>query len=120
MAAPLYFRTHHLLVCGHTNCAQRGSRLLYQALWNALEQGKLAYYKAGGTVRLTQSGCLGACTFGPVLCAYRQRAAGQGLEEAWYAAADLPLALALAGSLQRGEALPTDRRYGPPNQEPAD
>ncbi|WP_424950463.1 (2Fe-2S) ferredoxin domain-containing protein [Deinococcus sp.] len=109
---PHYFRTSgHLLVCQHTNCRARGSELLYQALWNTLEREKLAYFKTGGSLRLTESGCLGACSFGPVLCVYRQRA-GQ-LEEGWYAATDLPLALEVAKAVHEGEPLPEDRKYGP-------
>ncbi|MFC4455869.1 NAD(P)H-dependent oxidoreductase subunit E [Deinococcus sonorensis] len=109
---PVHFRTHgHLLLCQHVNCEARGARLLYSALWNALDRERLAYFKSGGTVRLTASGCLGACSFGPVLCVYRERA-GQ-LEEGWYAAADLPLALQVARATHEQTALPDDRKYGP-------
>ncbi|GGR28480.1 (2Fe-2S) ferredoxin domain-containing protein [Deinococcus ruber] len=109
---PTYFKTSgHLLVCQHVNCKARGAQLLYTALWNALDREKLAYFKTGGSVRLTESGCLGACSFGPVLCVYRQRA-GQ-LEEGWYAAADYALGMAVARAVHAGEDLPTDRKYGP-------
>ena len=114
---PPYFKTSaHLLVCQHTNCRARGSDLLYRAVWNALDARRLAYYKAGGSVRLTESGCLGACTSGPVMCVYRQRVEQQGqaqLEEAWYAAADFPLAMAVAQAAHDGAELPEDRKYGP-------
>ncbi|WP_425145852.1 (2Fe-2S) ferredoxin domain-containing protein [Deinococcus sp.] len=111
-ARPPYFRTSgHLLVCQHLNCRSRGSELLYKALWNALERERLAYFKTGGSLRLTESGCLGACSYGPVLCVYRQRAGV--LEEGWYAAADLPLALEVARAVHAGEDLPQDRKYGP-------
>ena len=115
---PPYFRTSaHLLVCQHTNCRARGSDLLYRALWNALDRERLAYFKTGGSVRLTESGCLGACTSGPVMCVYRQRDAAAdgsgGLEEAWYAATTLPLALRVARAAHEGTDLPTDGRYGP-------
>ncbi|ADV66231.1 (2Fe-2S) ferredoxin domain-containing protein [Deinococcus maricopensis] len=107
-----YFRTNaHLLVCQHTNCASRGSALLHRALWNALERDGLAYYKRGGSVRLTSSGCLGACSHGPVLCVYRD--AGGRLEEGWYAAVDFPLALQVARAAHEGAPLPADRKYGP-------
>ena len=112
---PPYFRTTaHLLVCQHVNCKARGSDLLYKALWNALDTSRLAYYKTGGSVRLTESGCLGACSYGPVICVYRQ-GAGEvlGLEEGWYAAADVPLALRVARAAHEGAELPTERRYGP-------
>ena len=112
VARPPYFRTAgHLLLCQHTNCAARGAKLLYQALWNALEREKLAYFKSGGSLRLTGSGCLGACSYGPVLCVYRQRAAV--LEEGWYVAADLLLALRVARAVHAGEELPQERKYGP-------
>lgn len=110
---PKYYRTSgHVLVCGASSCQQRGSPLLYKALWNALETHALAYYKAGGSVRLTQSGCLGACKFGPTVCAYRTRPEG-GLEEGWYAAVDFPLALQIARAMHAGEPLPATHRYGP-------
>ncbi len=109
---PTYFKTSgHLLVCQHVNCRTRGSQLLYTALWNALDREKLAYFKTGGSLRLTESGCLGACSFGPVLCVYRERA-GQ-LEEGWYAAADYKLGMDVARAVHTGEDLPTDRKYGP-------
>lgn len=109
---PPYFRTSgHLLVCQHTNCRARGSDLLYTALWKALDERRLAYYKTGGSVRLSESGCLGACSFGPVMCVYRQDT--QGLEEGWYAGADLPLALKVATAVHEGAELPDDRKYGP-------
>ena len=121
---PTYFRTSgHLLVCGHTNCEARGGKLLYAALWNALDRERLAYFKAGGSLRLTESGCLGACQYGPVLCVYRARPgqggpdqqvlSERGLEEGWYAATDLPLALRIARAVHAGEALPGERKYGP-------
>ena len=109
---PKYFKTSgHLLLCRGNNCQQRGSVLLQQALWKALERDGLAYYKQGGSVRLTESGCLGACSFGPTLCVYRER--GGALEEAWYAAVDFPLARAVAQAVQDGAELPPEHRYGP-------
>ena len=109
-----YFKTNgHLLVCQGQNCQARGSMLLHKALWNHLEWQALAYYKTGGTVRLTESGCLGACSFGPALCVYRPDPGGAGLEEAWYAAVDFPLATRIAQAVQDGAALPTERKYGP-------
>ena len=107
-----YFKTNgHLLVCQGQNCQARGSVLLHKALWNHLERQSLAYYKTGGTVRLTESGCLGACSFGPALCVYRQQE--DRLEEGWYAAVDFPLATRIAQAVQDGAALPTERKYGP-------
>jgi (2Fe-2S) ferredoxin len=112
-SGPLYFSTRgHLLVCQGQSCQTRGSALLHRALWNALERESLAYYKKGGSVRLTESGCLGACSYGPTLCAYRTRPEG-GLEEGWYAATDLPQALNVARAIHAGEALPEGGKYGP-------
>ena len=109
---PKFFPTNgHILVCQNSSCQNRGSALLYKALWNHLEREGLAYYKGGGTVRLTESGCLGACSYGPTLCVYRQTA--QGLEEGWYAAADFAVAKAVAQAVQDGTELPAAHRYGP-------
>lgn len=103
-----YFKTSgHLLLCQNQNCRARGADLLLLALTRALEKEGLAYYKAGGSVRLTATGCLGACQFGPVLACYRPP------EEAWYEAVDLPLALRVARAVHAGEELPQERRYGP-------
>lgn len=108
---PKYFRTSgHLLRCRGSSCQQRNSVLLHKALWNALERDGLAYYKQGGSVRLTDSGCLGACKFGPTLCVYRERD-GQ-LEQAWYAGVDFPLARAVAQAVHEGGELPDQGRYG--------
>lgn len=109
---PRYFPTRgHLLICRGSSCQQRDSVLLHKALWNALERDGLAYYKQGGHVRLTDSGCLGACQFGPTLCVYRERA-GQ-LEQAWYAGVDFRLARAIAQAVQDAALLPTEQRYDP-------
>ncbi|MDO4262823.1 MAG: NAD(P)H-dependent oxidoreductase subunit E [Deinococcus sp.] len=115
-AGPKYFPTAgHLLVCQGQSCQARDSRLLYQALWQALDREHLAYYKAGGQVRLTESGCLGTCSYGPTVCVYRERE-GQ-LEQGWYAAMNFPRALALARAVQEGADLPAEHRYGPPEQQ---
>ena len=109
---PLYFKTSgHLLVCTGPNCQVRGSALLHKALWNHLERQSLAYYKKGGSLRLTESGCLGSCSYGPSMCIYRQR--GSGLEEAWYAAVDFPLATRIAQAVHEGAELPEEHQYGP-------
>lgn len=114
-AGPKYFPTAgHLLVCQGQSCQARGSQLLYQALWQALDREHLAYYKAGGQVRLTGSGCLGACSFGPTVCVYRERAGT--LEQGWYAAMDFSQALALAHAVQEEADLPAEHRYGPTPQ----
>lgn len=111
-----YYRTNgHLLVCQHSNCQSRGSALLFKALWNHLERESLAYYKRGGSLRLTESGCLGACSFGPTLCVYRQRTdvGVNTLEEGWYAAVNFPLAVKIAQAVHDGAELPSEHQYGP-------
>lgn len=110
--APKYFRTRgHVLVCQNGNCQARGSAPLFKALWNHLEQAKLAYYKTDGHVRLTESGCLGACSYGPAVCVYREQ--GGKLQEAWYAGVDLPQAKQIVQAVQDQSELPTKNRYDP-------
>lgn len=109
---PKFFPTNgHILICQNGSCQNRGSGLLYKALWNHLERENLAYYKKGGKVRLTESGCLGACSYGPTLCVYRQR--NGGLEEGWYAAVDFGEAKAVAQAVQDETELPQPHKYGP-------
>ena len=109
---PTFFPTKgHLLLCQGSNCKARGADLLYRALNAALEKDKLAYYTSGGSLRLTESGCLGACQFGPVMACYRQR--DGHLEEAWYSATDFPLARVIAQAVHEEAELPGERRYGP-------
>ncbi len=110
MSGPKFFVTNgHLLLCQASTCTRLGADVLYQALWAYLEREHLAYYKAGGSVRLTSSGCLGVCNYGPALLCYRQQ--GPGLEQAWYAAADFLLLRQVAQAVQTGAALPRAHRY---------
>lgn len=107
-----YFRTRgHLLLCGHANCRARGADLLHLALTKALEERRLMYYKTGGSVRLTTSGCLGACGYGPILACYRER--NGALEEAWYENVGFRLALGVAEAVQNEDDLPDEQKYGP-------
>lgn len=107
-----YFRTSgHLLLCLNNNCRARGADLLHVALTNALENHKLAYYKTGGSLRFTATGCLGACGYGPILACYRER--DGTLEEAWYENVTFGLALKVAKAVHEGEELPNEQRYGP-------
>lgn len=62
--------TPHLLVCIGPNCAARGAGEMFSKVWAGLESEHLAYYKTGGTIRCTASGCLGACESGPTVAAY--------------------------------------------------
>ncbi len=112
MTAPRFFPTRgHLLLCTGPTCTGLGARRLFAALWRRLEAEHLAYYKRGGSIRLTESGCLGACGFGPTLACYARR--GDRLEEAWYARADEARALAVARAVHEDRPLPEDDRYGP-------
>jgi (2Fe-2S) ferredoxin len=101
------------MICVDERCAARGSRVLFGRVWRGLESEGLAYYKSGGNLRLTHSGCLGACQFGPaVTCYFRQ---GDALREAWYhdmnEARTIALARALHSDRGDGTALPKEGRY---------
>lgn len=110
MEQPLYFPTRvHLLLCTGPSCARVGSRELFTRVWNRLEQEKLAYYSQGGTVRLTETGCLGACSFGPnMTCYYTERGS---LKEAWYTNLDEEHCVTIGRALHEGRPAPYERRY---------
>ncbi len=119
MDKPKFFSTHgHLMLCQNTNCVQRGADHLHRVLTVALEREHLMYYKKGGTLRYTASGCLGACSSGPVLACYRQRD-GQ-LEQGWYYGATLPVALEVARAVHNERDLPLERRFDVEEVEEAD
>lgn len=115
MELPPYFPTRgHLLLCTGPRCTRAGSRRLYDAATNELERRRLAYYKDGGSVRLSEAGCLGACNHGPTLACYREVPGGGvgQLEQAWFCGADLALVMRVADSVQSETPLPIDpRRY---------
>lgn len=107
---PYFFATQaHLLICTDGRCAKEGAKILFQAVWNAFEAEKLAYYKTGGNLRLSESGCLGACQFGPTVACYFKRQ--ERLQEAWYYHQTLPSTLQLARALQAGLELPSENRF---------
>lgn len=107
---PLFFPTRvHLLLCTGPTCARQGARDLFARTWIRLEEEKLAYYTKGGTVRLTETGCLGACTFGPNMTCYYT--ANGAMKEAWYSHLDEEHCVAIARALQAGTEPPDDRRY---------
>ena len=110
MTQPKFFSTNgHLLLCQNTNCLQRGAGFLHQSLTSALEREHLMYYRAGGTLRYTPSGCLGACSSGPILACYREK---DGLlEQGWYYGVTLPLALEVARAVQEKGDLPLGGRF---------
>ena len=110
MNKPKFFDTKaHIMICVSRDCSQRGSRMLYQAVWNALEREGLAYYKTGGSLRLTESGCLGACQYGPNLTCYFKQ--DGELHQAWYARQDFAQVLKIARALHGDEALPEHGCY---------
>lgn len=111
MPPKFYTTAGHLLVCQGKSCQSRGSALLYKALWNHLEKKAMSYYKKGGNLRLSESSCLGACSYGPTLCVYRQQTPQLPLEQAWYAACDFGIASHIATAVHQGSELPHQNRY---------
>lgn len=110
---PLFFSTRaHVLVCTGPSCSRRGARELFARTWDEMERRRLAYHRAGGTVRLTESGCQGACDHGPNAIAYFGSADG-GLSEAWYAGLDDDALLRIVEALHHGETPPAGGRYDP-------
>jgi (2Fe-2S) ferredoxin len=98
-----------LLICTDARCAAQGSTALFQSVWKALEIEHLAYYKTGGGLRLTTSGCLGACQFGPTMtCYFKQNGL---LREAWYHHMDRSKVLNVARALQAELEPPEEGRY---------
>ncbi|MGF1466175.1 MAG: (2Fe-2S) ferredoxin domain-containing protein [Sandaracinaceae bacterium] len=113
---PTHFPTRaHLLVCTGPRCRERGAGPLFERLWQDLEQRRIAYYRSGGNVRLTSSGCQGGCSFGPNALAYARGEDGR-LREAWYARQDLASLTRLAEALQDGAPLPAHGRYDDPER----
>ena len=112
MTEPLFFSTRaHVLVCTGPRCAQRGARALFRDAWQEGEATGRAYYVEGGTVRLTESGCQGACDHGPNAIAYYGAPSGAGLAEAWFHGLDRARLLELVTALHEGRALPPKGRY---------
>jgi (2Fe-2S) ferredoxin len=110
MTKPHFFSTQaHILICTDERCLKEGSRLLFEAVWKGLETEKLAYYKTGGNLRLTESGCLGACQFGPTVACYFKH--GTGFEQAWYQRMTYPNTMQLARALHGQLDLPTNGRF---------
>jgi len=107
---PLFFETRaHLLVCTGPTCRRAGSVALFANATADLEARRLAYYASGGSLRFTESGCLGACATGPTVAAYY--ADGGTLAQAWYTGMDREKLLALAQALHDGATLPIDGRF---------
>ena len=107
---PLFFETRaHLLICTGPSCRRVGAATLFAEAWQDLENERLAYHTTGGTLRLTESGCLGACNTGPTVAAYH--ADGAQLAQAWYADMNREKLLELARALHEGGPLPSEGRF---------
>ena len=91
----------HVLVCTGPACARMGSEALFAQVWDGFEAERLAYYSRGGRVRMTESGCLGACEQGPTVAVYVRRADG-ALDDEWHLAMDLAAVMALGRRLNAG------------------
>lgn len=86
---------------------------MFAEAWRTLEERSLAYYKHGGGVRLTESGCLGCCSYGPTLAAYYGDERG-ALAQAWYVGIDAPSLVRIAEALDAGRPPPDDdKRFDP-------
>ena len=111
---PLFFETRaHVLLCTGPRCSRAGSRRVFEQATVDLERSAIAYYKEGGSVRLTESGCLGACAYGPTAVAYYGAPAGGGLREAWYVGVDRGRLGRLARALHQGAPPPSEGRFDP-------
>jgi (2Fe-2S) ferredoxin len=88
----------HVLVCVDGRCAVRGSQELHRALWQAMEDERLAYYRTGGSVRMTSSGCLGACDHGPTVAVYSSDTTGT-VTPRWYGSMTFPETLGVVRAL---------------------
>jgi (2Fe-2S) ferredoxin len=107
---PTFFKTKaHLMICTGSSCSEAGSKFLFRSVWQSLETEKLVYYKSGGNLRLTESGCLGSCQFAPSAACYFER--DGKLEQAWYAKLDHPQIVTIARALHGDQALPERNRY---------
>ena len=98
------------MLCTGPKCTEAGSRSLFRSVWQSLETEKLVYYKSGGNLRLTESGCLGSCQFAPSAACYFKTDDGK-LEQAWYAKLDHPQIMNIARALHGDQDLPSRNRY---------
>lgn len=109
---PLFFQTRaHVLVCTGPNCARVGARELFARTWKTIEDRKVAYYRDGGTVRLTESGCQGACGHGPNAIVYFVDASGV-MREGYYAGLDAARLLEIAEAVHECRDPGPAQRYG--------
>ena len=97
------------MICTGQRCTEAGSRFLFRSVWQSLETEKLVYYKSGGNLRLTESGCLGSCQFAPSAACYFEH--DEKLEQAWYAKLDHSQVMNIARALHGDQDLPSLNRY---------
>ena len=97
---PIPSTSAHVLVCVDGRCAVRGSQELHRFLWQAMEEERLAYYRTGGSVRMTSSGCLGACDHGPTVAVYAPDAQGI-VQPRWFGSMTLPETLEVVRELNK-------------------
>ena len=114
--APLFYPTRaHLLLCTGPRCARAGSTEVFRDAWQTLERRSLAYYKRGGSIRLTEAGCLGQCSHGPTLAVYHASEGGPderaSLSEAWYVGVDARTVVEVAEAAHLGAPLPSRGRF---------
>ena len=113
---PLFYATRaHLLLCTGPRCTRRGSPRVLEQAWSELESRALAYYKRGGSIRLTEAGCLGQCSHGPTLAVYHASEGGPdergSLSEAWYVGVDARTVVEVAEAAHLGAPLPSRGRF---------
>lgn len=105
---PTIFRSKgHLLVCTGPQCAARGGQSVFRATEHALEANHLVYYRRGGVLRLTESGCLGGCQHGPVACLYLR---GE-TDGAFFHSFSVDTALAIGFAVQNDAPVPNTFRF---------
>jgi (2Fe-2S) ferredoxin len=109
---PLFFQTRaHVFVCTGPNCVRDGARGVFASTWKTLEAKKVAYYRDGGTVRLTESGCQGACGHGPNAIVYFVDASGT-MREGYYTGLDAERLIAIATAVHEQRDPGPANRYG--------
>ncbi len=107
----------HVLICVGPRCTERGARNMYGEVWAAFEKERLAYYQTGGSVRLTEAGCLGACEFGPTVACYsstglRSETGGELLTQTWRVNMTTERIVDLARSIHDGAKVHTAPKTG--------
>jgi len=109
---PLVFQTRAtVLVCTGVNCARDGARHVLHATTRSLDARHVAYHREGGTVRLTESACQGACGHGPNAIVHFIDASG-ALREGYYAGLHAARLLEIVEAVHEGSDPGPANRYG--------